>query len=115
MEKEGGSAPLREFDKRLRELRGRQAPRGEEGARDGGGGRGTGAAGVQVGIELFGGVLGGLLIGYGLDYWLGTRPLLLIVFFFLGAAAGMLNAYRFIMRVGREPEAGGSEGRKGKD
>jgi ATP synthase protein I len=113
MEKDGGPSPLRDLDARLRALRSRQAPRGEETAKEGGDGRGVGAAGVQVGIELFGGVLGGLLIGYGLDYWLGTAPVLLIVFFFLGAAAGMLNAYRHIMRAGREPGADGPEGRKG--
>jgi F0F1-type ATP synthase assembly protein I len=28
------------------------------------------------------------------DLWLETRPLFLIVFFFLGAAAGALNVYR---------------------
>jgi ATP synthase protein I len=113
MEKDGGPPPLRDFDARLRELRSRHEPRGEEQAKEEGDGRGVGAAGVQVGIELFGGVLGGLLIGYGLDYWLGTAPALLIVFFFLGAAGGMLNAYRHIMRVGREPGADGPEGRKG--
>jgi ATP synthase protein I len=113
MGSEGEPSPLRDLDKRLRELRSRHAARGEETAKEGGRGGGVGGAGVQVGIELFGGVLGGLIIGYGLDYWLGTRPLLLIVFFFLGAAAGMLNAYRYIMRAGREPGADGSEGRKG--
>ena len=35
-----------------------------------------------------------------LDRWLGTTPFLLIVFFFLGAAAGMLNVYRTATRQG---------------
>jgi ATP synthase protein I len=43
---------------------------------------------------LVSGLLVGLAIGWGLDWWLGTRPWLLIVFFFLGAAAGILNVYR---------------------
>lgn len=101
MEQEGGPSPLRDLDARLQELRRRTAPL-EEQRGQGGGGRGVGGAGVQVGIELLGGVIGGLLIGYGLDYWLGTAPVLLLVFFFLGSAAGMLNAYRYIMRAGRE-------------
>lgn len=36
----------------------------------------------------------GVGLGLVLDRWLGTSPWLLIVFFFLGAAAGMLNVYR---------------------
>lgn len=55
--------------------------------------------GLQAGIEILAGVGGGLLIGYGLDYWLGTKPLFLIVFFMLGAAAGVLNSWRFLRRM----------------
>ena len=33
-------------------------------------------------------------IGLGLDYWLGTKPWFMIVFFFLGAAAGVMNVIR---------------------
>lgn len=55
-------------------------------------------AGLQVGIELVAGVAFGALLGYGLDRWLGTAPLLLIAFFMLGAAAGTLNAYRWLRR-----------------
>ena len=49
--------------------------------------------------------LGGLLIGWAWTRWLGTRPLFLIVFFLLGAAAGMLNAYRHLrrMQAGEDP------------
>ena len=44
------------------------------------------------------GVGGGF--GYFLDQWLETSPLLLIVFFVLGAAAGFLNVYRTVTRYG---------------
>ena len=54
--------------------------------------------GFQAGIEVIAGVVGGALIGYGLDYWLGTAPLCLIVMFVLGAAGGVLNAYRTLQR-----------------
>ena len=111
MEHEGEPSSLRDLDARLRELRSRTSPRDEGGAGAGSGRRNVGGAGVQVGIELLGGVIGGLIIGYGLDYWLGTAPALLIVFFFLGSAAGMLNAYRYIMRAGQEPEPRNAEGR----
>jgi ATP synthase protein I len=55
-------------------------------------------SGLQVGIELLAGVGGGAAIGWALDRWLGTAPFLFLVFFFLGAAAGMLNAYRHLRR-----------------
>jgi ATP synthase protein I len=63
-----------------------------------------GGAGVQVGVELVAGVIGGALIGYWLDRWFETWPVLFLVFFFLGAAAGMLNAYRYIRRASDVPE-----------
>jgi ATP synthase protein I len=56
--------------------------------------------GLQAGIEVVAGVGVGVLIGWGLDRWLGTMPLFLIVFFMLGAAAGVLNAYRHLRRMG---------------
>jgi ATP synthase protein I len=33
-------------------------------------------------------------LGFALDRWLGTWPWLFLVFFVLGAAAGVLNVYR---------------------
>lgn len=54
----------------------------------------------RVGVELVAGVAVGAGIGYALDHWLGTGPWLMIVFFFLGAAAGMMNVYRAAMGQG---------------
>jgi ATP synthase protein I len=62
-----------------------------------------GGTGVQVGIELVAGVFGGALVGYALDRWLDTWPVLFLVMFFLGAAAGTLNAYRHIRRLSDAP------------
>jgi ATP synthase protein I len=47
-----------------------------------------------VGIAFVIAVLFGFLIGWALDRWLGTSPLFLIVFFFLGVAAGIANVVR---------------------
>jgi len=47
-----------------------------------------------VGIAFVLAVVFGFLIGYGLDAWLGTSPLFMIVFFFLGVAAGVVNVIR---------------------
>ena len=62
---------------------------------------------MRAGVELVVGVGLGSLLGYGLDRWLDTAPWMMIVFFMLGAAAGMLNAYRSVagwgMAAGYKP------------
>jgi ATP synthase protein I len=63
------------------------------------------AAGMRVVSELVAGVLVGGLIGYGLDYWLGTKPWLLLLCLLLGSAAGFNNVYR----LGRKSTTGGGE------
>jgi ATP synthase protein I len=45
-------------------------------------------------FSLFAAVLTGLLIGWLLDRWLGTRPWLLVVGLVLGAAAGFYELVR---------------------
>jgi ATP synthase protein I len=102
MPREDRSSEFKDFDDRMRRLRTEaDLPGGEperpERARYGG-------SGVQAGIELVAGVIGGGLIGYGLDRWLETWPILFVVFFFLGAAAGTLNAYRYIRRASLDAE-----------
>lgn len=72
----------------------------------------------RVGVELVAGVAVGAAIGYGLDYWLGTKPWLMIVFFFLGAAGGMMNVYRAATGQGlavgyRKPVDGAEQERRG--
>ena len=48
----------------------------------------------RVSSELVAGLVVGAGIGWVLDRWLDTSPLLLVVMFFIGAAAGMLNVWR---------------------
>lgn len=36
----------------------------------------------------------GLLFGYFLDKWLGTQPWMILIFFFLGAASGLISLLR---------------------
>ena len=55
---------------------------------------------MRAGVELVAGVGVGTAVGYGLDKWLDTTPWLMVVFFFVGATAGMLNAYRAISGLG---------------
>lgn len=52
--------------------------------------------------ELAAALVVGLALGWGVDRIFGTRPWGLIIFFFLGAAAGMVNVFRAAMGVGYE-------------
>ena len=48
----------------------------------------------KLGTELVAAVAVGTIIGFILDSWFDTKPWLIIVFFFLGTAAGILNVIR---------------------
>ncbi len=48
----------------------------------------------KLGTELVAAVAVGTIIGFILDSWFDTKPWFIIIFFFLGAAAGMLNVIR---------------------
>jgi len=52
--------------------------------------------GLRVGMELVAAMLVGVAIGWGLDRWLGTRPVFLGVFVLIGGAAGVLNVWRIV-------------------
>ena len=56
----------------------------------------------KLGTELVAAVGVGTIIGFILDSWFGTKPWLIIIFFFLGAAAGMLNVIRTANRMQKE-------------
>ena len=56
----------------------------------------------KLGTELVAAVGVGTIIGFILDSWFGTKPWLIIIFFFLGAAAGMLNVIRAANRRQKE-------------
>lgn len=99
-----GSPDFEDFDARMRKLRVDAGLKADQQEPEDDRGPSIGGAGVQVGVELVAGVIGGGLIGYGLDHWLETWPLFFLVFFFLGAAAGMLNAWRYISRTMRAPD-----------
>ncbi len=56
----------------------------------------------KLGTELVASVAVGTIIGFILDNWFDTKPWLIIIFFFLGAAAGMLNVIRTANKMQRE-------------
>ena len=56
----------------------------------------------KLGTELVSAVAVGTIIGFILDSWFDTKPWLILIFFFLGAAAGMLNVIRTANRMQKE-------------
>ena len=56
----------------------------------------------KLGTELVAAVIVGTIIGFILDSWFDTKPWLIIIFFFLGAAAGMLNVIKTANRMQKE-------------
>ena len=60
--------------------------------------RGSNAASLgkalKIGTELVAAVFVGSTIGFLLDNWFDSKPLLTIFFFIMGVAAGILNVFR---------------------
>ena len=52
-----------------------------------------------VGIHLVTATFVGLAIGYFLDKWLGTKPIMTIIFLLFGIAAGYKNMYMEIKGI----------------
>jgi ATP synthase protein I len=86
---EGIRGRLDTLEERIAAARVRHAPPPEPEAR----GAAMGQA-LRLSTELVAGVAVGGFIGWALDRWLGTTPLLMVVFLILGAAAGILNVMR---------------------
>ena len=65
--------------------------------------RGSNAASLgkalKISTELVAAVVVGSTIGFLLDNWFGTKPLLTICFFFIGVAAGILNVFKSAKRL----------------
>ena len=64
--------------------------------------QGQGAAlgqALRLGVELVAGVAVGGFIGWALDRWFGTAPLMMVVVLGLGAAAGIMNVVRTAKRM----------------
>ena len=69
---------------------------------------------VRTGVELVSALVVGTAIGWGLDYWLGTAPWLMLVFILFGGAAGIFNVYKMASGmsggVGYRPVSGAGSG-----
>jgi len=62
--------------------------------------RGAMGLGLRMATELAAALIVGLALGWVIDRVFGTRPWGLIIFFFLGVAAGMVNVFRAAKGVG---------------
>ena len=103
MSDEKSPRSLEELDARLKQAEAeRQSPAPNEGAVSEGSLSGFGMA-FRIGTELVAALAVGVGIGLLLDWWLDTAPWLLVVFFFVGAAAGILNVYRTASGIGLGP------------
>ena len=49
---------------------------------------------LKISTELVAAVVVGSTIGFLLDSWFDTKPMLTICFFFMGVAAGILNVFK---------------------
>ncbi|MDB5367359.1 MAG: atpI [Rhodospirillales bacterium] len=63
-------------------------------------------AGFRIAVDLVAGIVVGVGMGLALDYWLGTKPWLLVLFTLFGFAAGVLNVMRTAKQLDRERAAG---------
>ena len=57
---------------------------------------------LKISTELVASVVVGSIIGFLLDNWFDTKPLLIICFFFMGVVAGILNVFRAAKRLNNE-------------
>ena len=56
----------------------------------------------QLSTELVSAVLVATIIGFILDNWFDTKPWLIIIFFFIGVAAGIINVVRSAKRMQKD-------------
>ena len=85
-----------DFDDRLRKARAQQGLEPDPEKGKGGLPAGVWGLGLRIGAELVSALIVGTVIGMALDRWFGTSPWLLLVFFLVGGAAGVLNLYRVL-------------------
>ena len=53
----------------------------------------------RISIEIVVALVVCTAIGWALDYWFGTKPWMMLIFLFLGGAAGINNAARTALRI----------------
>lgn len=91
--------PLARLGRELDRAQAARAPRPEVGRGDGNLQQGMGL-GFRIGLEFVVAIVVATGLGWAIDRWFGTRPWGMIVLFFLGVGAGMVNVYRAVAGLG---------------
>ena len=89
---------LESLDERLKRAQEKEALRDRKGQGDP-----NYRIGQLVLSHLVGAPIGGFVIGFALDRWLGTKPWLMLVMLFLGFAVGVMN----VIRISKTPPGTG--------
>ena len=53
----------------------------------------------KMSTEMVAAVVVGTIIGFILDNWFGTKPWLILIFFFVGVIAGIMNVFKSAKRM----------------
>lgn len=96
---------LSSLDARLKKARQAQKGPASQGSSLRGEASGFGQA-MRIGAELISGLVVGTLLGWLFDDWFDTKPFMMIVFIFLGGAAGLLNVFRTAQSMANEARKG---------
>ncbi len=96
---------LSSLDARLKQARQAQKGPASKGTSLRGEATGFGQA-MRIGAELISGLVVGTLLGWLFDGWLDTKPIMMIVFIFLGGAAGLLNVFRTAQSMANDAKQG---------
>jgi len=70
------------------------------------------ARGIAIAFEFTGSIVGGAILGWWIDRWLGTEPWLMLLWLALGLIAGFRGVIRAVQRADRAAEAA-QGGRRG--
>jgi len=102
--------PLRQLSDDLDQARLRADPANAPGRGDITTGGNALGFGLRIGIELVAALIVGVGIGWLADRYIGTRPWGILLGFFLGSAAGIINVFRAVQNMGG---GGPGAGRRG--
>ncbi|GBQ22889.1 ATP synthase F0 subunit iota [Acetobacter estunensis NRIC 0472] len=93
------------FDQRLRAARERSAGKSvEQEAQPDRQDKNLLSLAARAGSEMLGGLVAGVLIGWGVDHVFHFRALFMVIFALLGGCAGILNVWRLMKSLEEEKQ-----------
>jgi ATP synthase protein I len=100
---------LKDLDSRLKVARNeRRETRPKKGRKAGGIDASGMATGMRIAVEIVAAIAVGVGVGLVLDYWLGTKPWLMVLFLLIGTGAAFVN----VMRAAKEIEERAKEAKR---